>query len=187
MGERTHLPLFTQFRLNITSFQEAGFDRGLVLWLNLRFTFMKTAQIIICVCFLFFVEFWQSTHIILAQESELIIQFAPGTSPYELQKQIAERKSSEKSALGKVKLTLGDMTLQLLKKLTPEEKLARLKQIDKQTGVVMRERLFSTSNTDDIYLVRLKGNWSVEHAEILYSSVPEVVFAEENILKTETR
>ncbi|KKR72368.1 MAG: hypothetical protein UU81_C0018G0007 [Microgenomates group bacterium GW2011_GWC1_41_8] len=143
-------------------------------------TLMKTAQFIVCVCYLFLISQWHGLNFVHAQESELIIQFAPGTSPYELQKQVTERKDREKSPLGKVKLILGDMTLQFLNKLTPEEKLARLKQIDEQAGVLMSERLFNDTYAEDIYLVRLKANWSVKQAEILYSSIPEIIFAEEN-------
>ena len=58
-------------------------------------TLMKTAQFIVCVCYLFLISQWHGLNFVHAQESELIIQFAPGTSPYELQKQVTERKDRE--------------------------------------------------------------------------------------------
>ncbi|MBI4137112.1 hypothetical protein HY469_03555 [Candidatus Roizmanbacteria bacterium] len=147
---------------------------------------MRTAHSIILLWCLLIVRYWFIPDTAHAQESELIMQFAPGTSPYDLQKKIIQRKDSEKSAFGKMKVTLEDMRLHLLHQLTPEEKLARLKQIDTQAGVIMKERVFSDISTQELYLVRLNGNWSIEQAEILYSSIPEIVFAEENILKFET-
>ena len=147
---------------------------------------MKTVQFMVFVCCLLGTCLLRDSPVVYAQESELIMQFAPGTSPYDLQKQVTERKDREKSTFGKVKVTLEDLTLQFLNKLTPEEKLARLTQVDEQAGMIMRERLLSDLSIEGIYLVRLNGNWSVEQAEILYSSIPEIVFAEENVFAAET-
>lgn len=121
-----------------------------------------------------------------AEETELLIQFAPGTSPYELQQRVSARKDSGRSPFGRVKITLEDMTLQFLNKLTPEERLERLSQINKQLGVVMTERLLLDIPAQEVYVVHINGSWSIEQAEMLYSSVPEIVFAEQNILFSET-
>ncbi len=68
-----------------------------------------------------------------------------------------------------------------------EIKLDRLNNADKKIGVVKKEKVFNQSDNPALkntFLFKLNGIMSVEDAAKVYSSLPEVEYAEPNFIST---
>ena len=118
------------------------------------------------------------------QDRELIVFFKEGQSPQDLYRKIEQRKKEvSDSSWNQTKFAWQDFTLRLAKKDPPEKQMVRLLQADDLAGVISKIQMFPHDvQSKDAYLVLLNGSHTVEYATTLFNTLPEVEYAEPNML-----
>lgn len=118
-------------------------------------------------------------------QNQLIIKYKPGLSKDDLRAQVETRTKEKGSLLGIIKIFLQDLNLKFKRQETPEEKLARIEEVQKQAGVVSEEKLFKSGDLSraNFYLLTTDGTLSVPEAVDIFNNLPEVESAEPDYIQ----
>lgn len=112
--------------------------------------------------------------------NQVIVKFKPGQSPQELKAQVEKRSKERQSFFGFFKFLILDIKTTLKKEETPEERKAKLEDVEKKIGVVKSEALYKGKDEKAQTFVFTFQNGSVEEAVTLYKSLSIVEYAEPN-------
>ena len=119
-----------------------------------------------------------------ALPQQIIIKYKSGQSEDELMKLIGERyKRNNTGFFPAIKSVFSDLALKINGEETPELKLYRLLEAEKQAGVEFKKELFSEdANLKNYYQMKLKTAVGAGKALAILRNLPEVEFAESDWL-----
>lgn len=117
---------------------------------------------------------------------ELVIHFAPGYAPHELEAQIAAETQKSRTLFGRMR----GFVMNFFRRTSPSpledavEHVTRITALDEQFGALEKTRMFDEDdqNMSNVYIVRFSENTDLENARIAYENLEEVSYVQYNFI-----
>lgn len=117
-------------------------------------------------------------------ENELVIRYEEGKSTADLQKEIARRDNLSKSQIGRVRLNLENILLNVSDERSPEEEYDEIQNIFAQTGVIKQTKMYSEEALPlkNYYVLTFKAGTDLVIAQEIINKSSLFSFAQGNYI-----